>query len=213
MGQPRERRHGDWGSGLQLRLLVSIRLKSGRCLVEYPNRAPEYGLSEDTLRPLLANLTSLSKSTVVWPDPWELLLYGDKSVLTEALDKVARLHTGTLRPLVHRLIPEEPLEAFQDHVIKRGYSGYSDSVLLPTPTRPELRWDVLLGPAEERHADYDAAWLAQPYLNLLRDPRYGEFRSYFVGGQLICTFQTVPRDGTGLAVDMLRTMYPLQVWR
>ena len=147
---------------------------------------------------------------MVWPNPWELLYYGEKGVLAEALDRASSEATSSCRPRISRLDPNTNFESLASSVLKRGYSGYSEDVHLPNSADRPDSWDSLTG-GEIGHPLYNGAWLAQPYQPAIR--QIGEFRVYFVAGKQVHTVHTRPGEDGALHIDLVHTMYPLDIWR
>lgn len=152
-------------------------------------------------------METLRRQTVLFPDPWELLAAGDKCLLAENLDKVAA-KLGYVRPAVVRILPGSDAQSWRGNVLKRGYSAYGDCVRFPDSDEYPRDWSSLTAasPGHEAH------WFAQPLVETLRDPSIGEFRCYFVGGELIRIVRTLP-NVQDLAVDEITKMYPLDEWR
>ena len=103
--------------------------------IDTNDRSAEYRLDPESINAVLLNYQRLVKTTVVWPNPWELMYYGEKGILAECLDRASNVATSSKRPQVARLNPGTDLAAVTDLVLKRGYSGYADHVHLPILSR------------------------------------------------------------------------------
>ena len=109
----------------------------------------------------------LSSLTVIWPNPRELRLYGDKISLIANLNDVAHDVTHTSRPITVIITKDTPIP--DDVIIKRGYSDVGDHVIMPKD-HGRRSWRYLI----ENTNTPRTTWFYQPYIRHL--VKLGEFR-------------------------------------
>ena len=151
---------------------------------------------------------ALRSITVIWPNPVELRLYGDKLSLIANLNDVAHRITQTARPKTVVMTPDCDIPS--DVVIKRGYSEVGSHVLLPGDAR--RAWPYL----QRQHNIPHASWFYQPFVPQLLDK--GEWRIFMVDCKPIYTIWTRKNPHSrGLrdqwSFELVEDFYPLDVFR
>ena len=171
-------------------------------------RKPEYHLgTQAALKRYLRCMEELIRDTLMWPNPREMFIFGNKKILIQHLDLAAACSTHTLRPRT-TCHPQGARANETGEVYKRAYSSYGEQVFLPGDDTYPPRGDDL----RERYSLYDTNWFRQAFVSSLRDLDIGEFRCYFVEGELMHIIQTVPNEAGGQDMELVKGMYTTAEW-
>jgi hypothetical protein len=167
-----------------------------------------YGLSLDNYDTYIRSEARLRSLTIMWPNPVELRLYGDKLSLIANLNDVAHNVTRTVRP--KNIVMKPGCEIPPDVVIKRGYSEVGSHVLLPGDAR--RAWSYL----ERQQNIPRASWFYQPFVEHLL--HMGEWRIFMVDCKPVYTMWTRKNRGSKDLRDqwsfiLVEDFYPLDIFR
>ena len=154
----------------------------------------------------LNNMWQVVQTTVVWPPIEEMLLFGNKKLLGEHLDRAAADKTQTLRPEMAAVAWGSSTER-ADIVYKRAYSGYSDMVLIPGKCNFPPKWEQL----KAKDPRFDSNWLSQAFVEGIGTKVVGELRAFFVGSKIVYTVHTAPA-GEDVTQAIVQGMYTPEEW-
>ncbi|KAJ7698429.1 hypothetical protein B0H16DRAFT_1749732 [Mycena metata] len=152
-------------------------------------------------------LEKLRSTIFVWPPPYQTMWYRQENKIVEQLDRLAMHVTHTLRPQTWVLT--DPAQ-FTDHtVLKRKTSWelparhFHDDQTCPKPAAiaEAVRHNSDLV-REQRQDELvpGMLWLVQEVVVPLR--KYGQWRIFFVGGQIVGIVGTTPVDDATGEIDM-----------
>jgi hypothetical protein len=128
----------------------------------------------------------------IWP-PIEEMIACSKWAVIQTLDYIAKTFTKTVRP--ETVVLKTPVTWVpKDAVLKRERSDASRHCIIPTDTRGTSI--VQLNEYLKLNSLDDCYWLRQEYIPFLR--QFGEWRVYFIGGQLSFTLLTQWVEGGGI---------------
>lgn len=144
-------------------------------------------------------LELVSRSTVVWPNVYEMLRRGEKrplhdrderspigEPLLDTLNDVARSVTRTTFPKRQSMTLEQsarPEAIANDQVLKRSYSDERRNVCFPSEYM-----DYLCFARDRVEQDFKDAWLVEDYV--LTFHKLGTWRCYFAGKALVRIIHT-----------------------
>ncbi len=141
---------------------------------------------------------------VVWVPALESLLYGSKLPTLVNLHRIAK-EMETFRPASYPIVYGSTLP--DTDVVKRGFSGYGNHVILPSHSAEERDWSMF---PRTGFSVVDNAWFRQPYIDNLKKPNMGEIRCFFAGGTFCHAVHTMPeasQDGVpSSAISMTHVM-------
>ncbi|KAL1657543.1 hypothetical protein GGF50DRAFT_121797 [Schizophyllum commune] len=176
-----------------------------------------YGLhDEESLERYLRSMQELQRTTVIFPNPRDLLLGGHKIILTKNLDRIAR-ELGSSRPKTS--VTTDPSTNETDYrVVKRPYSARAECVVVRDGDE-DLRADNVHTVGLKYHKKppaiastgsslIDKYWLRQPYIPQLQDWRLGELRCFVIGGVVTRIIQTSPMPDGGTWTEHMSSGCP-----
>lgn len=147
----------------------------------------------------MASLSILANETYLWPNPWEMVLAGEKLHLVQDLHEIGML-TGNPTPVTVEI--DDPLDArFSQLVIKRSFSDCGRHVILPkTTAKGKKREKAIKTMVKETQQFYgQQEWVRPrffgvPYME--EYARLGEIRFLTIGGEFIhAVVTTAMRSG------------------
>jgi glutathione synthase/RimK-type ligase-like ATP-grasp enzyme len=137
----------------------------------------------------------------MWPNPRELMQYGNKVNLIINLETVARL-AGIPRPRTVVIDKPEVGRLPKDIVLKRGSSKSSCHVILPKESDSTRRRRL-----EEDSNMPDLIWFYQPYIPQMVE--LGELRVLCVKQDIVYVVLTRPNEDHHLNTCFVETITPL----
>lgn len=133
-------------------------------------------------------ILELAESRLIWPDPTEALMQGNKILYTQDLANVATRVTKTWYPLIS-IVPE-PTKIKWSHnfVLKRTYSDTGEHVIHRYTKDRSKKISRLASDTEVHYNGVEIkgmkirpTWFAVPFIPMLR--HLGEIRTFFIRGK------------------------------
>lgn len=172
-------------------------------------------IGPDQLDDWIRNLLDLSKKTIVYPSPDQMLLRGSKLHLIEQLREIARKVTFTDYPEVV-LIPnpeDATLTCRPGLFVKRSFSDQGAHVLRPCEKNSSNLMSDLVTDTRKFY-DHDSikklnvkpVWFGMAFIPEMSQK--GEIKAFFIGGRLTHIISTVP-SGHKLKIHQVFEITPL----